>query len=391
MPDTGRALGPVPNTTVPLTTIPDDRPGGSAPGLRSPFGIRIPPCASLADTVRCVQRAERAGYGTVWVPDSQFLFRDAWMALGASAVATEHIRLAIGVTNLRTRHPSVTASAMQTLEEAAPGRTAIGLGTGDSSVKSLGWSASRLADVEAGMDGLRRLSLGRTVTYHEWSMRLRDATGRVPPLFLAATGPRALRLAGRVADGVLIMAGVTPSLVGLALQHVEEGLAEAGRSRSEIEVCLGAVCHVADDDTDVVRVARPHCVGDAQRGASPVFAQVGVRLRAAVPAHIPDVYPDITHAEDWDQAAGVASRWVDDTSAQRYAQAFTLIGTPDELTGRLQAAMAAGVDSFYLRHYQSYVLPVDLLDRFATVVAPGVVDGPDAGRVRSVAAHGRER
>ncbi len=375
MHNTGRALRSVTNTVVPVTTIPDDRPTGAAPGLRSPFGIRIPPCASLEDTVRCVQRAEDAGYGTVWVPDSQFLFRDPWMALGASALVTEHIRLAIGVTNLRTRHPSVTASAMQTLEEAAPGRTTIGLGTGDSSVKNLGWSASRLTDVEAGILELRRLSLGQTVTYDDWSMRLRDATGRVPPLFLAATGPRALRLAGRVADGVLMMAGVTPSLVGRALQHVEEGLAEAGRSRREIEVCLGAVCHVADDDTDVIRVARPHCVGDAQRGASPVFAEVGVRLRATVPVRIPGVYPDITHAEDWDLAAAVASKWVDDTSAQRYAQAFTLIGTPDELAGRLQAAMAAGVDSFYLRHYRSYVLPLDLLDRFAAVVDSGAVDG----------------
>ncbi len=358
-------------------TTPDTDPACTAPDGRSPFGIRIPPCASLEDTVRCVQRAEEAGYGTVWLPDSQFLFRDPWMALGVSAMATERIRLAMGVTNLRTRHPSVTASAAQTLEEAAPGRTAIGVGTGDTSVKSLGWSASRLADVEVGMDELRRLSLGRTVTYGHRSMRLRDATGRVPPLFLAATGPRALRLAGRVADGVLMMAGVTPSLVGRALQHVEEGLEEAGRDRSEIEVCLGAVCHVADDGTDVVRVARPHCVADAQRGASSVLAQAGVRLRQAVPAHVPGVYPDIGHAEDWDRAAAVASRWVDDASAERYARVFTLIGMADELAARLRAAMDAGVDSFYLRHYRSYVLPVDLLDRFAGMVAPEV-----AGRLR---------
>jgi 5,10-methylenetetrahydromethanopterin reductase len=176
---------------------------------------------------------------------------------------------------------------------------------------------------------------------------------------------------------VLMLAGVTPSLVGRALRYVEEGLALAGRSRSEIEVCLGAVCHVANDDIDVVRVARPHCVGDAQRGALPAFAEVGVQLRSTVPAHIPGVYPDITHAEDWDLAATAASQWVDDISAQRYAQAFTLIGTPDELAGRLQAAMAAGVDSFYLRHYRSYVLPFDLLDRFADVAALGVRERPN--------------
>lgn len=369
MTDTGAALRPTRGASVAAP-----RPAAAA-GVRSPFGIRIPPCASVGDSVRCVQRAERAGYGTVWVPDSQFLFRDPWMVLGASAVATDRIRLAVGVTNVRTRHPSVTASALQTLEEAAPGRAALGIGTGDSSVKCLGWPPSRLADVEAAFGDLRRLGGGRSVDCGGRPMRLRDATGRVPPLFLAATGPHALRLAGRVADGVLVMAGVAPPLVRRALRHLEAGLEEAGRSREEIEVCLGAVCHVADDHTDVVRVARPHCVGDAQRGAASAFRQVGVRLRAPVPQHIPEVYPDITHAEDWDRAAEVASRWADDTSTLRYARAFTLIGTPEELAERLQAAMAAGIDSFYLRHYRSYVLPDDLLDGFADRVAPRVPTG----------------
>lgn len=336
----------------------------------SPFGIRVPPCAPLAAVARCIQRAEGMGYGTAWVPDSQFLFRDGWMALAASAGMTNKIRLAVGVTNLRTRHLSVTAAAVQTLEESAAGRTAVGLGTGDSSVKCIGWRPSRLTEVETGIETLRRLSLGDTVDFADRPMRLRDATGRVPPLFLAATGPRALRLAGRIADGVLLMAGTSPSLIARALRHVDEGLRESGRRREDIEICLGAVCHVAANDTDVVRIAKPHCAGDAQRGAAATFAEAGVHLRGRVPQYIPDVSPDITHADNWDAAVSVAGQWIDDDAAMRYAEAFTLVAPADALVGRLKSAIAAGVDSFYLRHFQSYVLPDDLLLRFGDDVLP---------------------
>jgi 5,10-methylenetetrahydromethanopterin reductase len=345
-------------------SVPSIEPGPE----RSPFGIRVPPCAPLAKVTGCIRQAEQIGFGTVWVPDSQFLFRDGWMTLAASAAVTDEIRLAIGVTNLRTRHPSVTAAAIQTLEESAPGRTVVGLGTGDSSVKCLGWRPSRLLEVEEGVETLRRLSRGETVDFSDRPMRLRDATGRVSPLFLAATGPGTLRLAGRIADGVLLMAGTSPSLIGEALGHVEEGLREGGRHREDIEICLGAVCHVAADDTDVVRIAKPHCAGDAQRGAAAAFERAGVRLRGTVPQYIADISPDITHADDWDTAVSVAGRWIDDEAASRYAEAFTLIAPPDELVVRLKSALAAGVDSFYLRHFQSYVLPDDLLTRFGELV-----------------------
>ena len=100
------------------------------------------------------------------------------------------------------------------------------------------------------------------------------------------------------------------------------------------------------------------------------FEQSGVRLRAAVPATIPGVYPDITHADDWDTAVGVAGQWVDDSAAKRYAEQFTFIATPDDMIARLQAAIGAGADSFYLRHFQSYVLPHDLIDMFERESSP---------------------
>lgn len=333
-------------------------------------GIRIPPCAPLDAVADCARRAETAGYDTVWVPDSQFLFRDPWMALTEIGDATAHIRLAMAVTNIYTRHVSVTAAALQTLEEMAPGRTALGVGTGDSSIKTLGLAPAPLDDVASGFAAIRSLSRGETVEFAGHRARIRNATGRVPPLFMAATGPRALRMAGQIADGVLIMAGVTPALVSQAMAHIDAGLCEAGRQRSDLEICLGAVCYVAEADTDVVRVAKPHCVGDAQRGANKALETTGIQLRHPVPQHLSEVAPDITHADDWDTALAVADRYVSDADAVRYAETFTLIGTPETMATRISAAAVAGIDSVYLRHYRSYTLPEDLIDVFARHVLP---------------------
>jgi 5,10-methylenetetrahydromethanopterin reductase len=350
--------------------------GSQGCGGAANVGIRVPPCAPLSETVACLARAEAAGFGTAWVPDSEFLFRDPWMVLGGAAAATGHLRLATGVTNLQTRHPAVTANALNTLEEAAPGRAVLGLGSGDTAVKALGLRPSRLAELEAALSDIRTLCAGGRVDYRGRPMHLNGATGRVPPLFVAASGPRTLELAGRVADGVLIMAGVAPGLVRDALARVDRGLASAGRDRSDIEICLGAVCHVAEDHRDVVRIAKPHGVGDAQRGQTDTLGAAGVALEGPVPERIPDVYPDLTHAEDWDRAVEVAGRWMTDDAARRYAELFSFIGTPEDLIGRFGAARQAGVDSFYLRHYRSYVLPDDLIDRFAGQVLPHLTAGP---------------
>ena len=68
-------------------------------------------------------------------------------------------------------------------------------------MKTLGWHPSRLTDLEVGVQEIRRLSSGQLVDFGDGVARLKGATGRMPPLFLAATGPRALQLAGQIADG----------------------------------------------------------------------------------------------------------------------------------------------------------------------------------------------
>jgi 5,10-methylenetetrahydromethanopterin reductase len=80
--------------------------------------------------VRQVQLAEALGYDTAWITDTHLVCRELWVTLGACAQATSRIRLGPGVTVPHTRHASVTASAIATLSEMAPGRVVLGIGTG---------------------------------------------------------------------------------------------------------------------------------------------------------------------------------------------------------------------------------------------------------------------
>src|SRR5690242_4278855 len=106
------------------------------------IGLRVPPCGSLRVLQEFAVRAEEAGIGALWLPDSQLLWRDTYGALAAMALTTSRINLGTAVSNVATRHVSVIASAVRTLQELAPDRFRLGLGTGASATRTVGLSAS---------------------------------------------------------------------------------------------------------------------------------------------------------------------------------------------------------------------------------------------------------
>src|SRR5207245_10815938 len=109
--------------------------------------------------VRQVQLAERLGYDTAWITDSHLICRELWVTLAACATATSRIRVGPGVTVPHSRHVSVTASAIATLHDLAPGRVVIGVGTGGSSAQTMGLSLAQVGKADAGANGGRAASL----------------------------------------------------------------------------------------------------------------------------------------------------------------------------------------------------------------------------------------
>lgn len=332
------------------------------------FGLRIPPCRTALEVAAFVRRAEDAGFDIAWLPDSQFLWRDVWATLALSATKTSTIRLGTCVTNFETRHASVTAAAAGTLDELAPGRVILGIGTGDSSIKTLGLKPTSLARMREEIRISRALLGGEAVEFEGRSMQIEAASAGRVPIYMAANAPKALALAGELCDGVILVAGVRPEVLRTALAHVAEGAERGGRSLDDLDVCVGVICHVTDDPHEAARIVRPYVVAMAQTGGQAALSELGIDIDP--PAVVGGIYPDMSHAKDWDAASRASEEWVDDDLALRFADAYCLVGSAQHCAERLEEAAAAGGTSFYIRHVSSYTLPVEVLQAYGESVIP---------------------
>jgi len=340
------------------------------------FGLRCPPCVPATEVAAFARDVEQTGFDVAWVPDSQFLWRDVWATLALVATSTERIGLGTAVTNFETRDVAVTAGAASTIEELAPGRFRLGVGTGDSAVKTIGRPPTRIDPMRERIERLRALVRGEVVTfagegaYRDRRVRVRHAPGRDVPIYVAASGPRALALAGEVADGVIVLCGLAPQLVERALEHVADGAARKGRTLADLDLWLAAHTAITPDERSAARLVKPLCLSSAQLGAGDALRSVGIELE--VPPVVEGVYPDVTHAEDWEAAIAAADRHVDDEAAGRYAASFTLAGPADRVVERITAAAELGISSFYILGLSSYELPRALLEAFGDSILPRV-------------------
>lgn len=347
------------------------------------FGLRLPPCADARTVADFAARAEAAGFDMAWFPDSQFLWRNVWATLALAAERTSTIGLGTAITNFETRHVAVTAAAAATIEELAPGRLKVGFGTGDSAIKTLGLKPTSLDRMRSQIDEFRRLTRGDTVTYGEVGdyahreMRISASQGTQIPVYMAASGPKALALAGETADGILILAGIGKSLMEQALAHIEQGAQRAGRTLADIELWAAAHTFITPDRQSAIRMVKPLAITSAQLGANAALRSVGIDI--AVPKVVPGIYPDVTHAVDWEAAIRGSEQFIDDEVADIYARNFTLAGTADDVIERIEQVAELGVKNFYIQGPLSYVLPENQLAGFRDEVLPRIGSRHRAG------------
>lgn len=193
------------------------------------LGLGLFPTEAPSRLVEVAREAEQLGYSHLWMGDSQAIWREIYVNLGAVVMATQRMVLGTGVTNPVTRHLSVTASALATLGELTGGRVALGIGAGDSAVETVGHRPSRLAGLETAIHTLRQLMSGEAVEVGQGTMRLDWLEPQRIPIIIGASGPKLLRLAGKVADGAIILVGTAPEYLQGALDCIRQGAQEAGR------------------------------------------------------------------------------------------------------------------------------------------------------------------
>jgi 5,10-methylenetetrahydromethanopterin reductase len=203
-----------------------------------------------AEIIRTGKLADELGFSTLWVLDSHLLFPEVYTLLGALAVSTNRIRLGTAVTNPITRHSTVTASAFATLAALSGGRATLGISVGDSALRAMNLEVAKVADLETCVRRCRALLAGAEASFGAGSIARLQHGGLPVPIYVAATGPRMLKLAGEIADGVILMNGVAPALIQAAIDVVREGERAAGRAEGATKVAVWAACH---PDTNAVK------------------------------------------------------------------------------------------------------------------------------------------
>ena len=323
------------------------------------FGFTLKPDHLVPATLELTRAAEAAGFEHGWLFDSHVLWREPYPLLTLMAEHSERLRLGTCVTNPGTREPTVTASALATLNEISGGRMDLGIGRGDSARRVLGKAPITLANTEEAIRVIRDLVEGRTVTYEGTELRF-PWTGKWKlPVWVAGYGPLALAMTGRVADGVILQLA-DPDLVRWFVGQVREAAVAAGRPADAVRVQAAAPLHVGPRDDGRQRTRWfPALVSNH------VVDLVNKYPREQLPESLTGYIHDRTgydythHAEVGSSNAGFVGDEVTDR--------FCVLGDHAEIVAKLRALADAGVDQFnvYLMNGNER----DQLDRIGAVIA----------------------
>jgi 5,10-methylenetetrahydromethanopterin reductase len=296
--------------------------------------VGISPRQSLESWAEFAAELEKAGVDRIWLIDSQVSMKDVYVGLTLAALHTSHLELGTGVTNLVTRHPSVTANAVAAIAELSAGRAVLGLGAGDSAVYGIGKSPSKIADVEAALLFFRAVLSGGEGEWQDQKLGLAYPGQRVK-IYVAASQERMCQLAGRLADGVILMGPAQVDIVARQIEWIRDGIRLSHREQSEVDVCFMATTSVSSDQAEAVNDVRAWATGQARLLADfkelpPSLLAFRQELAAAKRAY--------DYAEHLSTHAGHSQLISDDL-----VRTLAVAGSAEECARRLSGLLTAGV------------------------------------------------
>jgi 5,10-methylenetetrahydromethanopterin reductase len=299
------------------------------------ISIGISPREPLRDWMDFSEQAEQRGVDEMWLIDSQLAMKDVYAGLAATALRTSRMRLGTGVTNLITRHPTVTANAIAAIAELSSGRAMLGLGAGDSAVYGLGARPSRVAEMAEAVTFFRTVLTGG---HGSWQGADYGLAQTVPPtpVYVAVSQARMCRLAGQFADGAIIMGPAQPDLLTRQIGWVTEGIAAAGRDRRDVTICFITTMSLRRD--------RDAALADVRSWAS---AQARLQADAReLPASLEPFRAELARAKSgYDYSEHLSTRAQHQgTVSDELVRALAIAGPADDCVPRLQGLLRTGVD-----------------------------------------------
>lgn len=287
-------------------------------------------------TRRMAAAAERWGYDQIGVADTPGNAMDPWVTAALLAEHTRTPKVSICVTNLLSRHPSVSAAAIASIDMLSNGRAILGIGAGNSGTRNLGMGGSKAAELKEGVGFIRELLTGKPASYHGATAHL-PWVKRPVPVYQAASLPKSLEAGGEGADGLFINYGLDATSLAASVGHAARGAANAGRTIDSLDVwqiaCLD--CHT---DREVAR----RKIGAILAFVSGYVIGAGDLAARGVPAD--KIEPLLELRRRYSTRPGDAdARMVEELGLFDYlAGRLSIWGDPDDCLRQALAAKAAG-------------------------------------------------
>ncbi|GAP63760.1 MAG: LLM class flavin-dependent oxidoreductase [Ardenticatenia bacterium] len=295
----------------------------------------------LRESIRFVQYAESKGFEAVWQAESR-LVRDAIVPMAAYAATSERIKVGSGVINNWTRNAAVIAATFLTLDDLAPNRILLGIGAWwDPLASKVGIQRRKpLQAMREVVTVVRRLLNMERVTFHGEFVHLTDVEldvvhgrrePRHVPIYIGATGPKMLELAGEIADGVLLNYLVSPKYNEMAMERIQAGLKKSGRSIDEFDRPQLVVCSLDKD--------RKKALDNARKLVTQYLGQQPHIMKASGVSQelLDEIHQILTWPATEEQIERAMELVPDDV-----VQMITASGTPEECRAKVREYIAAG-------------------------------------------------
>jgi 5,10-methylenetetrahydromethanopterin reductase len=311
--------------------------------------------------------AEADGWDGLALTDSQNLAGDVFASLALAAHASSSLLLATAATNPATRHPAVVASAIATLQVESQGRAWLGIARGDSALAYLGRKPMPLSAFEDALSQIQAYLRGDAVDQNGFASRLEWATrAKMPkvPMSVAATGPRVIEIAARVADGITFSVGADPARLEPAIALARRARALTGQKPQRLGAYVNAVAHPD------VQTAR-----NLVRGRMGVYARFST-MSGTVMATLSEADRKVAEhlVENYDlQAHGATGARHEAALDDDFVDRFGIVGPVEHVAERLVHLVNLGLDHFVIAGH-SRNTPRDVFaessHRFGTEVLP---------------------
>lgn len=237
------------------------------------FGLHFP---SHIHSWQWVTHGEEKGFTHFMPYDS--IGSDVFETLALCAANTKRIKLGPGVTCPRARMTPVTARAMATLNELAPGRCVLGVGTGNTARRAWGMPIAKLDELRNDVGIYRKMLKGEEVEYSEGPDKYLSQERKRPvkflspdmgfintkdniPIFMAGSGPKTLELAGELADGVMLLGAIDEEYIDYCMERISKGAKKAGRNPEDIYTMVLSAFYILDEGESLETESVRHQLG----------------------------------------------------------------------------------------------------------------------------------